>query len=83
MLARGTGGTEASGTYPTLREGDRVGAVRRLQAALHDAGHAPGAADGQFGSVTGAAVRAYQSSRGLVVDGVAGPDTWSALMHGR
>ena len=39
--------------------------------------------DGTFGSVTEAAVRDYQSSRGLFVDGYVGEKTWSALQRGR
>jgi peptidoglycan hydrolase-like protein with peptidoglycan-binding domain len=83
VLGRGTGGTDASGTYPTLRTGDRGEAVRRLQTALHDAGHAPGAADGIFGARTAQSVRGYQARIGTAVDGVAGPLTWGALVTRR
>ncbi|MFG1403024.1 peptidoglycan-binding domain-containing protein [Xanthobacter sediminis] len=36
-------------------------------------------ADGQFGSATEEALKAYQKAHGLAVDGVAGPDTFLAL----
>ncbi|MDQ1656461.1 MAG: hypothetical protein QOD41_1544, partial [Cryptosporangiaceae bacterium] len=36
--------------------------------------------DGDFGSGTGAAVRAFQSSHGLASDGIVGPNTWGALI---
>ena len=37
------------------------------------------AADGQFGGDTEKAVRAFQASHGLVVDGIVGDKTWTAL----
>jgi hypothetical protein len=37
-----------------------------------------GTADGAFGPHTDTATRGFQASRGLPVDGVVGPDTWSA-----
>lgn len=62
--------------------------VRQLQEQLRAAGFDPGASDGKFGPKTEAALRAYQQSRGLKVDGVAGPQTYAALglqllQHGR
>ena len=66
-------------SLPTLRRG--AGAVpgppnndvRMLQQRLGIT------ADGRFGSGTEAAVRDYQRKRGLEVDGVVGPNTWTSL----
>lgn len=64
----------------TLREGKKHGDVTELQDALRDTGHFTyHTSTGYFGNVTTKAVRAFQSSKGLSVDGVAGPQTFSAL----
>jgi peptidoglycan L-alanyl-D-glutamate endopeptidase CwlK len=62
-----------------LEIGDAGPSVRRLQAALQDAGFSPGLIDGEFGAGTEAAVMAFQASSGLLVDGIAGPRTLHAL----
>ncbi|MGP9537744.1 C40 family peptidase [Brachybacterium sp. AOP43-C2-M15] len=64
-----------------LRWGSRGGAVKDLQSALNDSG-ANLAVDGVFGKRTHAAVKDYQSSNGLQVDGVVGPQTRGALNGG-
>lgn len=73
----------SAGTTPTLQIGSTGEAVRRLQRALTAALGRTVAIDGQFGSQTGQAVRDYQASRGLGVDGIVGPQTWGALQSGR
>jgi len=62
-----------------LRSGSKGGAVKILQASLNGRGY-PLVADGAFGQRTDAAVRKFQSSRGLVADGIVGPQTWNALL---
>ena len=52
-----------------------------LQLILSAKGFYTSKMDGEFGSGTDAAVRAFQASRGLAVDGVVGPDTWYALFN--
>ena len=44
--------------------------VAELQRALTDLGLYSGKIDGVFGSKTGAALKAFQKSRGLAVDGI-------------
>jgi peptidoglycan hydrolase-like protein with peptidoglycan-binding domain len=53
--------------------------VRELQTLLKAAGFDPKGIDGIFGPNTDKAVRAYQKSKGLKVDGIVGPMTWGAL----
>ena len=53
--------------------------LRQVQARLQAAGFAPGAADGQLGPHTRAALRQYQQRKGLPVTGVPNRQTWKAL----
>jgi N-acetylmuramoyl-L-alanine amidase len=64
-----------------LRPGASGESVHDLQRRLLAAGF--GAADepGRYGSPTDTAVRSFQESRGLRVDGICGPQTWSALVE--
>ncbi|MCE7552542.1 peptidoglycan-binding protein [Streptomyces thermodiastaticus] len=66
----------------TLKQGARGPAVTALQHQLNDSG-AQLRTDGIFGSGTAAAVRSFQSTKGLQADGIAGPRTWSALLTDR
>lgn len=50
-----------------------------LQLALQRSGFGPGSIDGTFGRQTQRAVQRFQSARGLIPDGIAGPQTWRAL----
>ena len=51
-----------------------------IQGQLHQRGFYKGDIDGVYGSATEQAVRDFQKSVGLDVDGVAGPDTVGALL---
>ncbi|MBN2358340.1 MAG: peptidoglycan-binding protein [Deltaproteobacteria bacterium] len=62
-----------------LRRGDRGAAVRELQRLLNQHG-AHLAVDGDFGPRTEAAVRGFQRSHGLEVDGIVGPRTANKLV---
>ena len=68
-------------TKPTLRRGSKGATVVELQEALIERGYslAPYNADGNFGKVTEAAVKAFQKANGLSADGVVGAKTWEAL----
>jgi N-acetylmuramoyl-L-alanine amidase len=56
--------------------------VRDLQHRLTNLNHDPGPDQpGSFGAGTDTAVQAFQSSRGLRVDGIVGRQTWAALVE--
>ncbi|WP_243659751.1 peptidoglycan-binding protein [Streptomyces sp. BK205] len=59
-------------------QGQRSGCVTELQSLLNHHG-ADLAVDGDFGPLTGSAVRDFQSEKGLSVDGKVGPNTKAAL----
>lgn len=61
------------------RLGDRGLIVIEIQGLLAQAGFSPGSIDGIFGSLTESAVRSFQSSEGLSVDGLVDEDTFDAL----
>jgi hypothetical protein len=81
-LARGflaLEGDRANGkTWAIVRRGSRGPAVIALQNLLR---LERTTGDGLFGPRTEEAVRRYQSSRGLVADGIVGAATWTALLH--
>lgn len=52
--------------------------VKELQKALNNEGYSLDV-DGKFGSKTRSAVKSYQKSKGLSVDGIVGNNTWTSL----
>lgn len=73
-----TGGATVNVALRTLRYGSMGNDVRALQLVLTGLGYPCGGADGDFGSKTKAAVRAFQQAKGLTIDGIAGKDTLTA-----
>lgn len=65
--------------YETLRPGDSGTAVRQLQTTLKQKGYYTGTVDGDYGSGTTTAVKAFQKKMGITADGIAGDTTLSAL----
>lgn len=63
-----------------VRQGAKGNLTRSLQGILICLGYYTGGFDGVFGEKTFAAVRAFQGSRGLTQDGVAGKNTFTALL---
>lgn len=67
-------GKAKSGVYrctksSPIQKGDRGTEVKKLQSFLNWAGYKCGAADGEAGPNTDAAIRAFQKANGLAVDG--------------
>lgn len=66
-----------------LQKGSTGAQVRTLQALLikkYRISCGASGVDGSFGLFTDKAVRAYQASKGLEVDGSVGPKTWTSLL---
>lgn len=65
-----------------LRKGSKGNTVKAMQTLLIGYGHFCGGygADGDFGSGTESALKAYQKAKGLSVDAVCGPKTWAKLL---
>ena len=62
-----------------LKQGSKGAQVVNLQTKLKGLGFDPGSADGRFGPATKKALIAFQKSKGLRADGIAGPKTNQAL----
>ncbi len=61
--------------------GSKGGEVREIQKKLQGLSYYKGPLDGIFGGGTQAAVRTFQKSKKLAVDGIVGPITWRALLR--
>jgi hypothetical protein len=66
-------------TWSTVKSGATGFRVKAIQHLLTARGQSL-TVDGVFGSVTVGKVTAFQSSRGLLADGIVGPQTWAALV---
>jgi len=65
--------------YKTLKFGSRGSDVSKLQQTLNNKGFWSGKVDGIYGSITENAVIRFQISNKLIIDGIAGNQTQSAL----
>lgn len=70
---------ECAQQQSNLMYGTESEEVLEAQTALNKLGLYLGPLDGIFGPKTNKAVRTYQESQGLKVDGIIGPHTWYAL----
>lgn len=76
-------GITIDGIFKKGSKGDDVTQIQKILKAwgadLGEFGKNLDGIDGKFGSVTQAAVRAFQEKQGLTVDGIVGPETIAAL----
>ena len=66
-------------TDVVLKNGSSGSSVRSVQKRLKELGYYTGTVDGDYGSSTEKAVRAFQQKNGLTVDGKVGPTTLARL----
>lgn len=71
----------SSGGYPLIKRGSLSVYVLIAQDDLNTLGYGTRGSDGIFGTGTYNAVRMYQASRGLSVDGIIGCNTWRSLQE--
>ena len=72
--------TMVSVSLPLLKKGAKGASVEVLQTLLTAKGYDPQGVDGDFGGNTYNALKAYQSSGGLEVDGECGKNTWTCIL---
>ncbi|HYP22531.1 MAG TPA: N-acetylmuramoyl-L-alanine amidase [Actinomycetota bacterium] len=70
-----------AGIEGLIRQGDRSQQVADVQARLRALGLAVDDEAGVFGDSTRHAVRTFQQTRGVLVDGIVGPNTWTELVE--
>lgn len=66
---------------PVLRKGTQGNITKLLQEKLVKLGYNTNGVDGIFGNGTYSAVREFQKTRGLSIDGVVGQNTWRKLLN--
>ena len=65
--------------WPVVQNGSQGHPIRTLQLLLRAHGHNL-TVDGMFGPATEAAVKAFQTGKGVTADGIMSAQTWSALI---
>ena len=65
--------------WPVVQNGSQGHPIRTLQLLLRAHGHNL-TVDGMFGPATEAAVKAFQTSKGMTADGIMSAQTWSTLL---
>lgn len=73
-------GAKTQAATGNVKQGARGNLTRILQGILYCKGYDPQGFDGIFGSGCAAAVKSFQAAQGLTADGIAGKQTWAALL---
>lgn len=79
LIVDGIWGSKTRASCPTIRKGAKNDVVKVLQALLVCNGYPKAYVDGDFGSGTYDAVKSYQKKKWLIVDGIAGKNTFAKL----
>ena len=66
---------------PTLKKGVQGNITKLLQERLVKIGYNTNGVDGIFGNGTYSAIREFQKTRGLSIDGIVGQNTWRKLLN--
>ena len=80
VVVDGIFGNQTKSACVTLRKGAQGNITWLLQARLVCLGYNTNGGDGVFGNYTLATVKQFQRTKGIVVDGVVGKQTWSKLL---
>ena len=81
QIVDGIAGPNTLNGCPTLRKGVRGNITKLLQEKLVSLGYNTNGIDGIFGSATENAIRLYQRTNNLVVDGIVGKNTWRKILN--
>lgn len=80
LAVDGIFGNKTASAILNIKKGSQGNYVKVLQGFLICKGYNTGGLDGDFGTKTDKALRAFQSDNGLYVDGIAGKATFAALV---
>lgn len=80
LVVDGSFGPKTKAATSDVSRGSKDNISLILQSALYCNGYDPNGIDGSFGPDTEKAVKSFQAARNLKVDGVAGKNTWEALL---
>ena len=81
LIADGINGKRTKSACPTIKKGAKGNVTSLIQERLNSVGFNL-TTDGIFGENTKNAVKVFQKNRGLVQDGIVGPNTWDYLLSG-